>query len=504
MTARSVLIVITDQQRADLTAREGYPLDVTPFVDEFARGGRWFRRAYTTSPTCSPARTSLLTGRYPSAHRVTQNAARDAVVAGDDLFAAAREHGCATALIGKNHTYLREAAVDHYVEFSHGGQLTGPRSGDERAFDEWLTGLNHRTVATPAPGGAEVQSPHRIVSAAIDWFDGLDLETPFVAQVSFPEPHNPYQAPEPYFDLFPPEVIPEPSVGAEFLDTAGFAWRHLRRIAEEGEPGHRALIPRARSNYLGMLRFIDDEIARLIGHLDASGRLDDTLVIITSDHGDYFGEYGLMRKGAGVPDWLMRVPFVARGPAVDPSIGPRDECVSLADVFPTVCEHLGIAIPEGVQGASLLASFRDQHPSVDAERTSAYGEQGIGGERFAAADLERLAFVPGLPVGDEPLGAPCFDELNAVTQAGRMRMVRRGRFKLVADSDTGVALYNLDADPGEIVDLAADAQYERELRELLELLAAWQLAVEDTLPLPASGYARAEVRRVPRGARAGF
>src|SRR5690348_18493662 len=97
---------MTDQHRADVHARNGFPLDTMPFVDGLAANGVWFDRAYTTSPLCCPARTSLLTGRWPSAHRVTQNPAASLAVYGTDLFQVAKRAGYATALIGKNHTYL--------------------------------------------------------------------------------------------------------------------------------------------------------------------------------------------------------------------------------------------------------------------------------------------------------------------------------------------------------------------------------------------------------------
>ncbi len=484
----NIVIVITDQQRADLSRREGYPLDVTPFVDELAQRGLWFRRAYTTSPVCAPARTSLLTGRYPSAHRVTQNAATHLVVADSDVFSVAREAGYRTALIGKNHTYLGEADVDRFVEFSHGGQRNGDRSPVEAEFDEWLNGLCHRTATEPAPGGVEVQNPYRIVSHATEWIDSLDADRPFVLEISFPEPHNPYQAPEPYYDLFPPESIPPNTVGDEYLALASDELRYLRTIGLAGDPGYVASMPRARSNYLGMLRLIDDQVKRLVNHLEANGRLADTLLLITSDHGDYFGEYGLMRKGVGVSDILMRIPLVAVGFGVTPREHPMSSFASLADIFPTICDYIGAAVPNGVQGRSLRPVLEDS-PRVRPDADSAYGEQGIGGERFTIAELEGDT-LPGLPTTDDVVGAPSFDELNAVTQAGRMRMVRVGDWKLVADSSGSVALFNVADDPSEIADLAGKAEHRDRVASLLRVLTRWLILTEDELPLPANGYRR--------------
>lgn len=489
MTRSNIVLILTDQHRAGLSAREGYPLDVTPYLDSLAAEGVWFDGAYTPAPVCAPARTSLITGRYPSAHRVTQNAAwLDAVRAGD-LFGVLRDAGYATAIIGKNHTYLGDTDVDTIIEFGHGGQESGPRSEREREFDDWLFGLAHHTVLEPTAGGPELQNPTRIVSHAIDWIDRLPEDRPFLLMVSFPEPHNPYQVCAPYFDLFPPDSLPEPVVGPEFLESAPYPWQYLRTIGELGEPGYQDKIPRARSNYLGMLRLIDDQVRRLGQHLDTTGLAGRTVMIATSDHGDYFGEYGLVRKGAGVPEVLMRVPFVVHGPGIGPSTSPRPELVSLVDLLPTVCELTSTEPPPGTQGRSFAGALEPGGP-VAPGFESVYGEQGIGGVPIRSS-RELTDPLPGMPPA--PIrGWPCFDELNAVTQGGRMRMVRAGTWRLVFHEDGWVNLYDLASDPFETVDLATDPAHAGVLGQMVRRLVRWLITLEDELPLPERGYPRGE------------
>jgi arylsulfatase A-like enzyme len=485
VTRPNILLVLTDQHRAGLSAREGYPLDTTPYLDELAARGAWFDGAYTAAPVCAPARTSLITGRFPSAHRVTQNAAwLDAVRAGD-LFGSLRAEGYATAIVGKNHTYLSEDDVDVIVEFGHGGQESGRRSPAEAQFDDWLFGLAHHTAAERTTGGVELQNPFRIVSHSIDWIDSVPEDRPFLLQVSFPEPHNPYQVCPPYYDLFPPDAIPDPVVGEEFLETADFPWRYLRRIGELGEPGYREKVPRARSNYLGMIRLIDDQLRRLGEHLESAGRAADTIVIVTADHGDYFGDYGLVRKGAGVPESLMRVPLIVSGAGIRPRRAPRPELVSLVDVLPTVCELAGATIPDGVQGASFASALRAEATAPGFE--SVYAEQGIGGVPLREEQLPEP--LPGMPPG-HIRGWPCFDELNAVTQGGRLRMVREGAWKLIANEGGRVRLYDLATDPAELDDLSASPAHRDPLERMLRVLARWIIRVEDELPLPEHGYLR--------------
>ncbi len=312
MTDRpNIVIVMTDQQRADVSAREGFALDTTPFLDGLARRSRWFSRAYTSMPVCVPARVSMLTGRFPAAHRVRENYGREDAVYAEDLFDVMRDLGYATALVGKNHSHLRPD-VDRFSEYFHDGGRGENRSTEERTFDEWLLDLHHRVPLEPAPFPVECQLPYRIVRDAEQWVASLQGRL-FCLWISFPEPHNPYQAPEPYYSLFPPETLPPVQVGEEALPIKGFKWQYLRQIGEMAHPDYRASISRARSSYLGMLRLIDDQVRRFVEFLEAEGLREETLLVFVSDHGDFVGEYGLMRKGAEVPEVLMRIPLFVAG-----------------------------------------------------------------------------------------------------------------------------------------------------------------------------------------------
>lgn len=484
----NVVLVLTDQQRADLCRREGFALDTTPFVDELAAGGVWFDRAYTTSPLCCPARTSLLTGRYPTAHRVRENpGVRQAVHAGD-LFGTLRRAGYATALVGKDHTYLDPADVDYYEPFGHGGGLGPARTAEERRFDEWLTGLRHTTPTVPAPFPVELQGPYRIVSAATRWVDSLG-DRPFLLLLSFPEPHNPYQVPEPYFSMFPPDRVPPPRYDDGVLEERPFAWHYLRRLGLAAHADYADAIARTRASYCGMLRLLDDQIRRFGEFLDVRGVRDDTLVFVTADHGDYAGEYGLVRKGAGLPEVLTRVPLVVGGPGVATRRGPHPAHVSLADIAPTVFEAVGVEPPPGVQGRSLWPLLRGGDHPAD-EFASAYAEQGIGGLPYTDADVPSP--LPGL---GGPADRYDFDELNAVTQSGQCRMIRAGDWKVVVDNVGGGELYHLPSDPFEVRNLWHEERYTAVRARLLHELTQWMLRAEDPLPVPSDGYRR---KRDPR------
>lgn len=482
-------MIITDQHRADLSARAGFPLDPTPFLDELADSGAWFDRAYTTAPLCCPARTSLLTGRFPSAHRVTQNAAADQAVFETDLIMVARDAGYRTALVGKNHTYLRSADVDHFVEFSHDGQIDPAQppvasSSAAGQFDRWLAALRHGTPTGPTPFPAQVQNPHRIVDEALRWLGTVPADRPALLIVSFPEPHNPYQVPEPYFSMFadrlPPVVAPE-----SVLEDRSFSWKFLRRLEEAGSVDHAGVIERARASYLGMLALIDDEVRRLCDGLGDRHRHRPRVLTVTADHGDYVGEFGLLRKGAEIPDVLARIPMLITGDRVAASATARSDHVSLVDIFPTLCESIGVPIPFGVQGRSLWPMISGADYPAE-EFASVYLEQGMGGLPYDWSDVSAES-MPGL-FHDGPNNEARFDELNAATMSGRRRKVRRGDHTLYADLTGDFRLFDLASDPFELDNLWLDPSLVGVREQLLCDLAVWQMRAEDPLPRVPNGY----------------
>lgn len=459
----NVVLIMTDQQRAGFTAGEGFALNTMPFLDSLAAQGMRFPRAYTTAPACVPARTSMLTGRFPTATRVRQNSAASSVVRGDDLLDVLRSQGYALHFSGKPHMYRGHGDFDTYDgPYMH---TRGPAPTD---FDDWLDTLNHGVAAEPTPFPLEEQFPYRIVSDAIAALPRADR--PFFSWLSFPEPHNPYQVPSPYFELFP--EVPDRLCGPEGAEAKGGMFLWLRRLIEEKRPGYDEQWRRYRSSYCGMLRLIDDQIRRYVEHLQAIGAWEDTVLMFVSDHGDYVGDYGLQRKGAGMPECLMRIPFAVIGPRVAPGV-VSDAFASLADVLPTVCSLVGAEIPFGVQGRSL-------QPVLAGGSTEAfdsiYAERGYGGAGYGVEDRPPLHF---------PYNGPTFDELNSVTQSGLTVMVRRDRWKLTCDGEGVIELYDVEADPAELRNLADDPGLTAIRTQLVEDLLKWRVRVADDLPLAA-------------------
>ena len=474
------ILIMTDQQRADLSMRENFPLDTTPFLDDLARQGLWFEHAYTTMPACLPARVSMLTGRYPSATRSRTNHNKEDATYSSDLIDVLREQGYQTALCGKNHSHLTPDRLDYCLELGHAGGAGDERSEEEKAFDKYLLSLNHRADMAPAPFPLETQCPWRAVTASINFIENLPQDTPFFLWLSFPEPHNPYQVPEPYFSLFPPETLPPNATDDSALESKGFKFQWTRHIGEVAFEDYADQLPRARANYLGMLRLIDDQVRRFVHFLDDKGLRENTHLIFLSDHGDFVGEYGLVRKGPELPEVLTRIPFSWAGPGIRPQDEPHDAFISIADIMPTICDLIHAPMPDGLQGRSLAPILLgEDYPRADFE--SVYAEQGFGGLHYTADD----DFDP-LEDGLAPNLA--FDELNGWSQSGTMRMVRRGDWKLVFDMQGSGQLYNLAEDPFEMNNLY-DASCSSDIQsELLAEMLMWTLRLQDPLPLPRRRY----------------
>lgn len=482
----NIMVIISDQHRAGLTKLSGYPLDTSPTLDALAVHGVSFDKAYVTCPVCAPSRISLLTGRWPEAHRQRQNTKQLAAYYQKDLWDVVKAAGYKTGLTGKNHTYYDPSKLDFWREYGHQGGWEAPHARREVVeFDAWMRRLNSGVSYVPTPFPASTQSPYRIVSDAIEFMQRFG-DQPFALQVSFPEPHNPEQVPRPYWDMYPPESVPDRCAGPEALKTMGYKVQWLYGMENDAHPIYAKQWRRYKSNYLGMLRLLDDQLQRLLDFMKQQGLLENTLIVYLADHGDYLMDYGLGRKGAGLPNCLTRIPMVWSGWGIQGGQPHHPACVSNADVFPTLCEAIGVEIPLGVQGRSLWPLLQGKdYPEV--EFRSIYAGVGFGGLYYDESYVlpYRLAEAP--PKGSSEQGPPTefwnIDELNPVTQSGTMKMVRMGDWKLIYDMMGYGQLYDLAADPCELHNRFADPSVASEQMRMLEELLMWTIRSQDALPV---------------------
>ena len=473
----NIIFIICDQRSFGYSKATGYSLDTSPTLDRMQREGIGFAKNYCTIPVCVPSRTSMLTGRWPEATRVRMNLQTkpDSAFFEKDVYQVAKSQGYRTALIGKNHTYLKQPDLDVWHEYFHDGGPIYPDSPPETAaYDKWLRALNFNISEKPTPFPVEVQLPYRIVSDAIAFIDSA-AEQPFIAQVSIPEPHDPEQVPAPYWNMFPPQSLPDRCAGPEALAHMGFRAQWEYRQQQDSFPDTEKLWRRYRSNYFGALRMVDDQMKRLMDHLEQKGLTKNTLVVFTADHGDALMNYGIGHKGIGLYETLTHTPQIWCGYEVKPNAVALEAFTSMADLMPTLCEVMGAEIPHGVQGRSLWPLLRGEDFPQE-EFRSIYAGVGVGGLYYEASDE-----IP-YSAAHEPDRPGMFDELNKVTQSGNQKMVRMGDWKLVYDMMGYGQLYNLKDDPCELKSLFGRPEAAREQAQLMAELAMWVIRVQDSLP----------------------
>jgi len=450
--ATNILLLTADQFRADAIAALGKPYFKTPHLDALAGSGLAFTKACSPCPVCLPARTSLMCSQYPSTHRFYSNHHRGPRPT-RDLISDLKHEGYRTGLSGKNHTFLEEADFDFFDEnpASQNVEATALR---EQWFAEnpWR---KHQPVAEAAiPGGLAADPDHARTDAAIN-FMRADDKRPFFLWLSWLAPHSPYQVPEPFYSQFMDVDLPPPAVEANGLAAAGKPFRqqlHQQNVARF-TPFDEDLTLKMRRLYAAMVTLIDHEVGRMVRFLEETGLRENTLVLFTSDHGDYQGDHGLTTKSPALYDCLVRVPLIASQPGrIMP--GKTDAPASLLDLMPTVLEWAGcetVASSLEIEGRSLAPFLRGEPEPADWPVAS-FAEYGLPGtepytpERLAAEGIadkpQENPFVPGLPW-----------EGNPVALSGPIRMIRTRDRKLISEPGGTSEFYDLRNDPDEQVNL---------------------------------------------------
>ena len=420
----NVLLVITDQQRADHAGFGGNEVVRTPNLDALAGRGTVFDRCYVANPICMPNRSSILTGRVPTAHGCIFND-RALPWTANTFVRVLRGAGYRTALVGKSHIqpglssdqiFVQEqgAAVgdpysddwdawenpgryeegpvavpedfygfDH-VEFAigHGDQVTGHhyRWALERGGDpQMLTGnwSSDRAALQRYADWWQVYQPvvpeslystTFVTEQSAAWIeDSARRDEPWLLQCSYPDPHHPFTPPGDWWDAYDPAAMPIP---ASFDDPLEDAPAHLRLI-QKLNPGRnpvqmfgptREQLQHAMAAEFGMIEMIDQGVGKVLAALERTGAAENTLVLFTSDHGDMFGDHGLMLKGWMHYQATLRVPLVIAPPVHTPS--RTSSLASSLDLAQTVLDYCGLEPFEEMQGTSLRPLVEDPSASV--------------------------------------------------------------------------------------------------------------------------------------------
>jgi arylsulfatase A-like enzyme len=393
----NILFIATDQQRWDHLGIET-PFLRTPTLNRLANEGVHFSRAYTPSPLCTPCRVSWLTGRYPSSHGAYSIGVNAAPFPGPTIPGLLGKAGYHTALIGKTHFVPRKDEAAHFAgcatpspEFFHSS--FGPYLG----FDHVETSRGHTTDAVPDmhyrawleekgadyrewfPQMTDSHEPKRtgawnippelhdstwVAERSAKWILDQPKDSPWCCWMQFQDPHNPIVCPEPWFTRAAElPLVPFPGARpGEFDNKPAFYRKAFNGDWSHFDDGHGVpcayAVPELDANAktalqatYGMIEFLDDRIGWTLAQLEKSGQLENTIVVFTSDHGEYHGHHGFWYKGLPAYEDAQRVPLIVWGGGVLPH--HSDAVVNTLDTAATFLAMAGVSQPPFMQGRDL-------------------------------------------------------------------------------------------------------------------------------------------------------
>ena len=424
MKPSNVLFILSDEHSRRVLGCYGNELIRTPNLDRLAARGVRFSDAYTNSPICVPARASLATGRYVHQIRFWDNGIPyDGSVPSWHHRLKEAGHECVS--IGKLHFrsldddngFTEEVMPLHVVE-----GVGDPAGWLREPLVERRAAL--RLARDAGPGDSDYQGyDGRITDAAVDWLKARAAShggKPWALFVSLVCPHFPLIARPEWYGLYPEAGMPTPALydPAEWPDHPYVRAIRECQIYQKGFAQHPGSLQRALAAYFGLVSFVDHNVGRLMDALEASGLVETTRVIYSSDHGDNLGTRGLWGKSTMYEE-SAGIPMIVAGPGLPQGQVCR-EPVSLVDIFPTVVKWTGVA------------------PNP--------------------ADRD----LPGLPLDEVALTAPrrtILCEYHAAGSATGAFLIRKGPFKYVYYAGMPAQLFDLDADPQETRDLAREPGY---------------------------------------------
>lgn len=404
----NIVLIMTDQQRADTIGALGFPWAQTPHLDALTKQSTSFNNCFVTSPVCVSSRASLFQGLYPHSTNTFSNFGpwEPTWVA----WLAAAGYHCVN--VGKMHINPYAAAGGFHQRFPVENKDRPLFLDDhERAFyDEWDKALKAHSQIKPSrytrsqadPDGFaqalgcfeweldEALHPDTFVGNTANWWlKERQAQSPFFLQIGFPGPHPPYDPPKRWLDRYQDLTMPvtpvteaelagQPSMHAALRQTMktfnidSVAWRDDLSTEE---------LLRLRRYYLANVSLIDDQVGQLMSTLNDRGYLDNTVVIFTSDHADALGEHGHIQKWT-MYDTVTRVPLICRLPphlqASSTDAVPRgvqcDDQVQLMDVAPTILEFAGIDVPSTWEAKTLIPMISTGTWAEPVFREYAYAE----------------------------------------------------------------------------------------------------------------------------------
>jgi len=464
----NILLIYTDQQRFDTIGAMGNSIIQTPNLDRLVREGVAFSHATTPSPVCMANRWSLHSGQWTTTHQCYSNHHKG-IRPETDIPTMLREAGYMTGLSGKNHSFLTANDMDMWDE--------NPSLPDHPEWEQWLQWEEYRNQVYPRlaeePVPTAITSEHAKTETALRFIDDhKDSGQPFFLWLSYLYPHTPFEVPEPYFSMV--KDLPPPQIEADGLTNKPFRQQFHQRNNEAIMPFSDEQIALMRQIYYGMVTMIDGEIGKILSYLDDNNLNENTLLVFTSDHGDYQGDHGLIAKSPSLYDVLVRVPMIFRWTGHIDNGRIDNRFASHIDLMPTFADVAEIPCPDQAQGVNLMPFLRDSG-NRDVIRPFAVCEYGVPDKPYS----EDRLIAEGIQ--DKVYTNPWNDKLswegNPVSLAGRIRMIRSHDWKYIDNPDGIGELYDLNADPHELVNLWNQSITLYIQTKLQKQLETWKMSI---------------------------
>jgi choline-sulfatase len=484
---KNVIILHSDEMRADCTGFGGSPDARTPHLDAFASQATVMERHFTVHGKCVPSRIAMVTGRHAHSDGLRTVMEPDLLPQDQpDLMKTLRAQGYETAVFGHNHAYAGFYGIDN---------VKGTGAVDFHSFTKGIyDAFNERRWRLPdAPPGGRV--PPQLndgydhigrrtgefggfcddnkTEQALDYLTARrDRSRPFFMQLNIGAPHPAYQVEEPWYSMFDPQRITPFPTALPRNATLPFRAMRRHRTGEGDIP--EAAVREVLATYLGMIAKVDQHMGRVLEAVRSQGLWEDTIIVFTSDHGDFAGQYGLCEKFDTVmSDCLMRVPFILHAPGLQP--GRRVDALTChIDLPATVLELLGVQ-PDArwnMHGASMLPVIAGQHRPV-----AVFGDGGHEApmrRRFNAKLIDAK--------GHKATAGKQHTYYHEPESMARTCMVRTETHKLVMRETGEHELYDLRADPFELDNRYAEPALARLQAELMEQLVRWNLRTMNDRP----------------------
>lgn len=448
----NVLFVTVDQMRGDCIGALGHPNVRTPHLDRMAREGMLFRNAFAGGPVCVPTRKSCFSGRHPHEHGSLTNRDGDPLPWKGSLLEHFADRGYRTGWVGKNHTMTKEALE----------KLDKADIRDRepfRAYNGYVPPHWHSAVYWPE----EDCYPHVNTESAVA-FLREPSRAPFFLHVSYFDPHPPYMAPARYASRYDSGDMVLPA-RTEPAALSGRLKRYARAMGF-GQLSREDLTETMRYYYAQIEWGVDRPLGRLLSTLEDRGLADSTIVVLTSDHGDFMGDYGMVRKGMFLYDSLLHVPLLWWAPGRIAEGVRTSALAQSADLFPTLAELTGGSLPPEASGVSLADTLAQRNGGSEREEiftSAAYG------------DLASDVLPPDLaPAVREATPRHTRVLRPTMSPTYRTKMVRTQEWKFILNETEPPELYRLaDGAPRERLNVAGAEEHAGLRRSLERRLEGW-------------------------------